>query len=177
MEPHRLEHWLNLIEGKLDEILGWVNQSRRHRPIRLRLIVCHIHQKRTTPMPGPVVTLRNTEVAVMHLLYDYTDSTGKLVPIDEAGVVPVVTIDHPEFVTAILRSDNLTVDVASVDGAVGTAIATVAATLPDGKVLTQTQEFDVVAPEADAIALTVDAPTPKVPAAPPAPAPQARRSS
>lgn len=101
-------------------------------------------------------TLRNTEQTVMHIEFDFH---GR--PIVEAGVVPVVTVDVPAVLSATLRPDNLTIDIVTVDNAVGAARVTVTATLPDGVVLTNFQDFAVVMPEADAITLTVDGPVEK----------------
>lgn len=169
-DDRRLACRLNEMQATLDIILGWVCIPHR-KAVHLRLVLCGIHPKRRIPMAGVPITLRNTEVAVMHIEYDYTNAAGAETPIAEAGVVPILSVTSAGAPTVIatLRPDNLTADIVSIDGAVGNSVVTVSATLPDGVALSQTQQFNVVNPEADAITLTVDAPTPKVPAAPPAP--------
>lgn len=115
---------------------------------RLRLSLGSIIRKRRHALSKTI--LRNTEETTLGIEFDYHSHA-----IAEQGVVPVVTVDHPAFLSATLRPDNATVDIVSVDGAVGNATVTVTATLPDGIVLTQSQAFAVVAPEADAITLHV----------------------
>lgn len=104
-----------------------------------------------------IVILRNTEKTTIAIEYDFR---GKAIL--EPGVVPVVTVDAVDKLTATLRADEVTIDVVTVDDAAGGATVTVTATFTDGVVLVQTQEFMVVAPEADAITLLVADPTDKL---------------
>lgn len=108
-----------------------------------------------------VISLKNTKMRTVKVEFDLG---GVSVP--EPGAVMMASVDATDKMMATMRTDTLLIDCIAVAGAVGAATLTVTGTLPDGVVLKQTQDFMVVAPEADTIMLTVgpeaDKPIPPV---------------